>query len=86
MLAAAVGLSGAAGIYVSEYRHTAWARIVRYLSDVLVRIPSVVLGYFGYITMVEWLGWHFSVGRRQPTVARDDSSSSGAPALRRSAA
>jgi phosphate transport system permease protein len=58
-----------AGIFVSEYRSTAWARIVRYLSDVLVGVPSVVLGYFGYITMVEWLGWHFSVAAACITLA-----------------
>jgi phosphate transport system permease protein len=59
----------AAGIFVSEYRSTMWARVVRYLSDVLVGVPSVVLGYFGYITMVEWLGWHFSVAAACITLA-----------------
>ncbi len=59
----------AAGIFVSEYRWTMWARIVRFLSDVLVGVPSVVLGYFGYITMVEWLGWHFSVAAASITLA-----------------
>ncbi|MGH7212127.1 MAG: PstA family ABC transporter permease, partial [Acetobacteraceae bacterium] len=41
--------------------HTAWARTTRFLSDVLVGMPSIVLGYFGYITMVQDLGWGFSV-------------------------
>jgi phosphate transport system permease protein len=59
----------AAGIFVAEYRSTMWARIVRFLSDVLVGVPSVVLGYFGYITMVEWLGWHFSVAAACITLA-----------------
>jgi phosphate transport system permease protein len=59
----------AAGIFVSEYRSTMWARVVRFLSDVLVGVPSVVLGYFGYITMVEWLGWHFSVAAACITLA-----------------
>ncbi len=35
--------------------------MIRFLSDVLVGVPSIVLGYFGYVTMVEWLGWNFSV-------------------------
>jgi phosphate transport system permease protein len=59
----------AAGIFVAEYRSTTWARIVRFLSDVLVGVPSVVLGYFGYITMVEGLGWHFSVAAASITLA-----------------
>jgi phosphate transport system permease protein len=65
----AVPFGIAAGIFVSEYRWTSWARIVRFLSDVLVGVPSVVLGYFGYITMVEGLGWHFSVAAACITLA-----------------
>lgn len=65
----AVPFGVATGIFVSEYRATAWARIVRFLSDVLVGVPSVVLGYFGYIAMVEWLGWQFSVAAASITLA-----------------
>lgn len=50
-----------AGIYLSEYAGRNFAKVVRYLSDVLVGVPSIVLGLFGYITMVLLLGWHFSV-------------------------
>ena len=59
----------AAGIYVSEYRWTRWAQSIRFLADVLVGVPSIVLGYFGYITMVEWLGWHFSIAAASITLA-----------------
>ncbi len=59
LLAVPIGVM--AGIYVSEYRATRWASIIRFLSDVLVGVPSIVMGYFGYVTMVEWLGWDFSV-------------------------
>jgi phosphate transport system permease protein len=59
LLATPIGV--AAGIYSSEYRSTRWASVIRFLSDVLVGVPSIVLGYFGYVTMVEWLGWNFSV-------------------------
>ena len=65
----AVPFGVAAGIYISEFRHTWWARVIRFLSDVLVGVPSIVLGYFGYITMVEWLGWHFSVAASCITLA-----------------
>ncbi len=57
----AVPIGVAAGIYVSEYRRTNSASAIRFLSDVLVGVPSIVLGYFGYVTMVEGLGWNFSV-------------------------
>ncbi len=59
LLAVPIGI--AAGAYVAGYSHTTWARITRFLSDVLVGMPSIVLGYFGYITMVQDLGWGFSV-------------------------
>lgn len=57
----AVPIGMAAGIYVAEFSQTYWAAIIRFLADVLVGVPSIVLGYFGYVTMVEWLGWNFSV-------------------------
>jgi phosphate transport system permease protein len=59
ILAAPVGVF--AGIYVSEYRSSPFARLIRYLSDVMVGVPSIVFGLFGYITMVTWLGWQFSM-------------------------
>ncbi|HET8997063.1 MAG TPA: phosphate ABC transporter permease PstA [Acetobacteraceae bacterium] len=65
----AVPFGIAAGIYVSEFRHTVWARTIRFMSDVLVGVPSIVLGYAGYVTMVEWLGWHFSVAAASITLA-----------------
>ena len=58
-----------AGIYVAEFRHDRWARAVRFMTDVLVGVPSIVLGYFGYVTMVEWLGWHFSAAAACITLA-----------------
>jgi phosphate transport system permease protein len=57
----AVPLGVAAGLYASEYRFSAWASAIRFLADVLVGVPSIVVGYFSYVGMVEWLGWNFSV-------------------------
>jgi len=51
----------ASGIYTSEYPNSPWAATIRFLADVLVGVPSIVVGYFGYVGMVEWLGWSFSV-------------------------
>jgi phosphate transport system permease protein len=57
----AVPFGVAAGIYSAEYRFTRWATTIRFLADVLVGVPSIVIGYFGYVGMVEWLGWNFSL-------------------------
>ena len=51
----------AAGIYLAEFHHGRLAPILRFLSDVLVGVPSIVIGYFAYVTMVVGLGWEFSV-------------------------
>jgi len=67
LIAVPFGLS--AGVYVSEYRHGNWAPTIRLFSDVLVGVPSIVLGYVGYVTMVSWLGWNFSVAAASITVS-----------------
>ncbi len=59
MLAAPPGL--AAGIYLAEFDRGRLAPTIRFLADVLVGVPSIVIGYFGYVTMVVALGWKFSV-------------------------
>lgn len=59
LLAAPPGL--AAGIYLAEFDRGRLAPTVRFLADVLVGVPSIVIGYFGYVTMVVALGWKFSV-------------------------
>ncbi len=51
----------AAGIYLSEYDRGRAAPPIRFMADVLVGVPSIVIGYFGYVTMVVGLGWKFSV-------------------------
>ncbi|HKT12516.1 MAG TPA: phosphate ABC transporter permease PstA [Terriglobia bacterium] len=58
-LAAPPGL--AAGIYLAEFDRGRLAPTMRFLADVLVGVPSIVIGYFGYVTMVVALGWKFSV-------------------------
>jgi len=51
----------AAGIYLAEFSNGIFAPVLRFLCDVLVGVPSIVIGYFGYVTMVDRLGWDFSV-------------------------
>lgn len=56
----AIPVGVAAGIYVVEY--PGWfARIGRFLTDLLVGVPSIVLGLFGYIAIVGYAGTGFSV-------------------------
>lgn len=48
------------GIYLAEYGHGRWGKSVRFLADVLSGVPSIVMGYFSYVTLVVGLGWQFS--------------------------
>jgi phosphate transport system permease protein len=49
-----------AGTYLAEYgRHTRFALVVRFVNDILLSAPSIVLGLFIYDVMVLTLG-HFS--------------------------
>ncbi len=58
-----------AGIYLAEFGSGRFGGMVRFLSDVLTGVPSIVLGYFSYVTMVNWLGWQFSVLAASITLA-----------------
>jgi phosphate transport system permease protein len=49
------------GIYLAEFGNGRFGAMVRFLADVLTGVPSIVLGYFSYVTMVIWFGWQFSV-------------------------
>jgi len=59
-LVLAIPIGVGTGLFLSEYHLSRWANLVRFLADVLTGVPSVVLGYFGYVTMVIELGWQFS--------------------------
>ena len=41
-----------AGVYLSEYAHLKFARTIRFMSDVMNGIPSIVYGIFAYIVCV----------------------------------
>lgn len=51
----------AAGIYLALFDKGRLASTIRFMADVLVGVPSIVIGYFGYVTMVVGFGWQFSV-------------------------
>jgi phosphate transport system permease protein len=65
----AVPFGVGAGLYASQFSHTLFARVIRFMADVLVGVPSIVLGYFGYVTMVGGLGWNFSLAAACITIA-----------------
>lgn len=58
VIAAPLGVLG--GVYVSEFAHHRVAGTVRFLTEVLSGVPSIVIGYFGYLLMVMQWGWGFS--------------------------
>ena len=60
-IAAAIGLpvGVGAGLYLAEYRRSPLATAVRFLSDVLNGLPSIVMGIFAWQFLVRPVG-HFS--------------------------
>ena len=59
LIAGPLGILG--GIYLAEFGRTGpLGQAVRFTTDVLAGVPSIVIGYFGYVTLVVGLGWKFS--------------------------
>jgi len=65
----AVPLGVAAGVYVAEFPVGPWAKTIRFFCDTLVGVPSIVLGYAGYVLLVQTLGWKFSAAAACVTLA-----------------
>ncbi len=59
LLAGSVGIAG--GVYVTEVAPARMGSFLRSSSEVLSGIPSIVLGYVGYIALVVAFGWGFSL-------------------------
>ena len=58
VIAAPLGILG--GIYVSEFSGSKLAATLRFLTEILSGVPSIVIGYFGYLLLVLKWGWGFS--------------------------
>jgi phosphate transport system permease protein len=48
-----------AGVYLAEYAHTSYAAVIRFVTDLLNGVPSIVIGIFAY-TMIILRTHHFS--------------------------
>lgn len=63
--AIAVPLGVFGGVYLAEFSERSdfsrkYADVVRFVSDVLSGMPSILLGYVGYLVLVISFGWGFS--------------------------
>lgn len=68
-LVVAVPIGVLTGVYMSERRAHRMTPVVRFCSDILTGVPSIVLGYFGYIALVIGFGWHFSLAAGSLTLS-----------------
>ena len=59
LLAAPIGVLG--GIYMAEFSEQRLAQILRFASEVLAGVPSIVIGYVIYLAFVIAFGWSFSM-------------------------
>lgn len=50
------------GLYLSEYGDGLFGSALRTGSEVLAGVPSIVLGYVGYISLVVYFHWGYSLG------------------------
>jgi phosphate transport system permease protein len=50
-----------AGIYLAEFAAGQSERVLRFFSEVLAGMPSIVIGYIGYVTLVVEFHWGYSL-------------------------
>lgn len=58
----AVPLGIFSGVYLAEFTstHNKFAEAIRFVADVLAGVPSIVLGYVGFLTFVLYFHWGYS--------------------------
>lgn len=57
-MAIPIGVLG--GTFAAERRTGGFVRVVRLGADVLAGVPSIAIGYFAFVALVQGLGWGFS--------------------------
>ena len=50
-----------AGMYIAEFASGRPRAVLRFSSEVLSGVPSIVVGYVGYVVLVKALGWGYSL-------------------------
>ncbi len=58
LMAGPIGVLG--GIYLAEFSSRRLAQVLRFASEVLAGVPSIVIGYVIYLVFVIVFGWSFS--------------------------
>jgi phosphate transport system permease protein len=59
LIGGTIGIAG--GVYLAEYATGRIAKVLRFLSEVLAGVPSIVIGYVGYVVLVIGLHWGYSL-------------------------
>jgi phosphate transport system permease protein len=59
VVAGTIGILG--GIYLAEMASGRSGKLLRFFSEVLAGMPSIVIGYIGYVTLVVELHWGYSL-------------------------
>lgn len=59
LIGGTVGVLG--GLYVAEFAPRRLASVLRFFSEILSGVPSIIIGYVGYISLVVGLHWGYSL-------------------------
>jgi phosphate transport system permease protein len=59
IVAGSIGVG--AGIYLAEFASGRSERLLRFFSEILAGMPSIVIGYIGYVTLVVEFHWGYSL-------------------------
>jgi phosphate transport system permease protein len=59
VLSGVIGIAG--GVYLAEYTKTGRGGFLRGASEVLAGVPSIIIGFVGYVALVVALHWGYSV-------------------------
>lgn len=59
ILAGSIGVAG--GVYLAEFATGRTERVLRFFSEILAGMPSIVIGYIGYVTLVVEFHWSYSL-------------------------